>query len=99
MFVRMSHWKCKKEFWTEDFKLFNKGAVSIMENHSGFIKAMLLGGKNTSERIAFTMWENEEAYSNFSRHKDLEKIIKMFEHMYEKNGSPKPFEYEVRAES
>ena len=27
MFVRMSHWKCKKEFWTEDFKLFNKGAV------------------------------------------------------------------------
>ena len=42
MFVRMSHWKCKKEFWTEDFKLFNKGAVSIMENHSGFIKAMLL---------------------------------------------------------
>ena len=52
MFVRMSHWKCKKEFWTEDFKLFNKGAVSIMENHSGFIKAMLLGGKNTSERIA-----------------------------------------------
>ena len=22
MFVRMSHWKCKKEFWTEAFKLF-----------------------------------------------------------------------------
>ena len=91
MFVRMSHWKCKKEFWTEDFKL--------LKNHNGFIKAMLLGIKNTSERIAFTMWDNEEAYSNFSSHKDLEKIIKMFEHMYEKNGSPKPFEYEVRAES
>ena len=53
MFVRMSHWKCKKEFWTEDFKLFNNGAVPIMKNHNGFIKAMLLGGKDSSERIAF----------------------------------------------
>ena len=99
MFVRMSHWKCKKEFWTEDFKLFNISAVPIMKNHNGFIKAMLLGGKDSSERIAFTQWDNEQSYNSFSNHKDLKKIIKMFDHMYEKNGSPKPFEYEVRAQS
>ena len=74
MFVRMSHWKCKKEFWTEDFKLFNNGAVPIMKNHNGFIKAMLLGGKDSSERIAFTQWDNEQSYNSFSNHKDLKKL-------------------------
>ena len=70
-----------------------------MKNHNGFIKAMLLGGKDSSERIAFTQWDNEQSYNSFSNHEDLKKIIKMFDHMYEKNGSPKPFEYEVRAQS
>ncbi|MFL2801719.1 MAG: hypothetical protein ACJ0DD_03030 [Paracoccaceae bacterium] len=89
MFVRMSYWKCKKEFWTEDFKLFNNGAVPIMKNHNGFIKAMLLGGKDSSERIAFTQWDNEQSYNSFSNHEDLKKIIKMFDHMYEKKRKSK----------
>ena len=43
MRVRMSHWNCKPEFWGRDQALFEGQAVSIMQGHEGFVRAMLLG--------------------------------------------------------
>ena len=99
MIVRMSYWKCKKKYWSEDKDLFEKGAVPIMENHEGFIRAMLLAEQNSVNRIAFTVWKDDSSYCAFAEHSDLKRITKMFAHMYAESGEPKPYEYVVRAHS
>ena len=54
MFVRMSYWKCLPSYWGEDIKLFETGAVKIMQRHDGFVRAMLLAIPGQTQRIAFT---------------------------------------------
>lgn len=99
MFVRMSYWSCKPENWGEDAVLFETGAVPIMQDHPGFVRAMLLGDAGAEQRIAFTVWQNPEAYAAFVDSPDLEKITSMFAHMYVDGKRPGPVkEYEVRAE-
>ena len=98
MFVRMSYWKCLQSCWGEDIKLFESGAVKIMQQHDGFVRAMLLAISGESQRIAFTTWDTPEDYAKFVKSPDLQKIIEMFEHMYEEGGAPSPIEYEVRAQ-
>ena len=99
MYVRMSYWSCKPENWGEDRELFENGAVPIMRGHQGFVRAMLLGEKNAEQRIAFTMWESPEVYQKFVESPDLEKITKMFAHMYVDGKRPGPVcEYDVRAQ-
>lgn len=98
MYVRMSYWDCAPEFWGEDRKLFETGAVPIMQGHRGFVRAMLLATVGETRRIAFTMWENPEDYARFVASPDLEKITQMFAHMYVDGARPEPVEYEVRAQ-
>ena len=98
MFVRLSYWKCLPEYWGADRELFESSAVKIMAAHEGFVRAQLLGTPGGSQRIAFTTWANKADYEKFVKSPDLQNIIVMFEHMYEKGGSPAPVEYEVRAQ-
>ena len=98
MFGRMSYWKCLPEFWGADKELFESGAVRIMQTHKGFVRAQLLGTVGDAQRIAFTTWDTKRDYEEFVRSPDLQKIIIMFQHMYEEGGSPSPLEYEVRAQ-
>ena len=98
MYVRMSYWSCKPENRGEDAELFKNGAVPIMQAHQGFVQAMLLGGQDSEQRIAFTLWENPESYQKFVASPDLEKITLMFAHMYVDGKRPGPVcEYVVRA--
>ncbi len=98
MYVRMAHWKCKAEYWGEDSKLFEAGAVPMMREHAGFVRAMLLGAPSGPQRIAFTVWADRASYDDFVASPDLGRIIDMFSHMYLSDGSPDPVEYEVRAQ-
>lgn len=98
MFVRMSYWNCRKESWGEDSKLFESGAVPIMRNHDGFVRAMLLATPGQSQRIAFTVWTDRAAYQNFVESPDLDEITRMFAHMYVEGALPESVEYEVRAQ-
>ena len=98
MFVRMSYWSCKPENWGEDRELFAKGAVPIMQGHEGFVQAMLLAEMGNEQRIAFTVWDSPAAYQKFVESPDLERITKMFAHMYVGGQRPGPVkEYDVRA--
>ena len=99
MIVRMSYWQCLEKFWGQDQRLFVNGAVPIMKKHRGFIRAMLLGKPGSGQRIAFTVWKDEETYKSFANHPDLKKIVDMFSHMYVRGEEPKPSQYEVRAKS
>ena len=98
MYVRMAYWNCREEFWGEDSELFESGAVPIMQAHAGFVRAMLLATPNETQRIAFTVWQNPEAYQKFVASPDLDKITEMFAHMYVKGTLPDPVEYNVRAQ-
>ncbi|MGI9501081.1 MAG: antibiotic biosynthesis monooxygenase [Geminicoccaceae bacterium] len=98
MFARMAYWNCKQDCWGEDMKLFEQGAVPIMRGHEGFVRAMLLGTPGETRRIAFTVWRDRDAYAAFVASSDLEKITRMFAHMYVEGDRPEPVEYEVRAE-
>lgn len=98
MYVRMAYWNCRKECWGEDIKLFETGAVPIMQGHDGFVRAMLLATPDATQRIAFTVWRDPAAYEAFVASPDLEKITVMFEHMYVEGDRPEPVEYNVRAQ-
>ena len=97
MLVRMAYWNCRQECWGEDSSLFRSGAVPIMQGHEGFIQAMLLATPDAEQRIAFTVWNSPESYQNFVQSPDLEKITKMFAHMYIEGNLPDPVEYNIRA--
>ena len=99
VYVRMSHWSCKRENWGEDAELFKNGAVPMMQSHPGFVQAMLLGEDNAEQRIALTIWEDPESYRRFIQNPDLETITSMFAHMYVGGKLPGPVrEYVVRAQ-
>jgi len=94
----MAFWNCKKECWGEDARIFESEAVPIMRRHDGFVRAMLLGVPGATRRIAFTVWRDRDAYDAFLAGRDLERITRMFEHMYVAGGRPDPVEYEVYAQ-
>lgn len=99
MYVRMAYWSCKPENWGEDARLFENGAVPIMQRHKGFVRGMLLGEPEAAQRIAFTVWTDPDAYKAFVDSPDLEKITVMFAHMYVEDQRPGPIrEYTVRAQ-
>jgi hypothetical protein len=98
MFVRMAYWNCKQDCWGADAALFETGAVPVMQGHAGFVRAMLLAVPGSEQRIAFTVWQNKEAYRTFVEGPDLDRITRMFAHMYAEGNLPEPMEYEVRAQ-
>ena len=97
MLVRMSHWNCKPEFWGRDQALFEGQAVPIMQGHEGFVRAMLLGVPEKTDRIAFTVWTDQDAYAGFRASPDLARITDMFAPMYVDGALPRPSDFEVRA--
>lgn len=97
MIVRMARWQCRPENWGEDRALFESRAVTIMQGHAGFVRAMLLGQPGGTGRIAFTMWQDRAAYDRFRASPDLALITALFAHMYVDGAPPVPEEYEVRA--
>jgi len=97
MIVRMARWQCRPECWGEDRELFESRAVTIMQGHAGFVRAMLLGAPAATGRIAFTVWQDRAAYERFRASPDLALITGIFAHMYVDGAPPVPEEYEVRA--
>ncbi len=97
MIDRMSSWNCRSECWGEDRETFHAMAVPIMQAHDGFVEAMLLAEPEKDQRIAFTVWRDQTAYDAFCAHPDLEKITRIFAHMYVEGIRPRPMDYEVRA--
>lgn len=99
MIVRLAFWACNRAQWGNDKKLFESSAVPLMQAHPGFIQAKLLGKKNDTDRIAFTVWENETAYEAFLASDAFRDITEMFASMYVDDSLPQGQTYEVRASS
>ena len=99
MIVRLAFWACKQAQWGNDKKLFESSAVPLMQAHPGFIQAKLLGKKKDTERIAFTVWEDEASYEAFLASDAFRDITEMFAPMYVDGSLPQGQTYEVRASS
>ncbi len=93
MFVRMSHWQCKPECWAEAEALFDDGALPILEKASGIMGAHLLGEPGTGQRVAHTVWTDRAAHDAFAASADMERITRMFAHMYVDGQRPQAFAY------
>ena len=99
MIVRLAFWACKQAQWGNDKKLFESSAVPLMQAHAGSIPAKLRGERNDTDRIAFTVWENETAYEAFLASDAFRDITEMFASMYVDDSLPQGQTYEVRSSS
>lgn len=89
MIIRISRWNVHPEY--------EEAAVTRWEEHllphtyaacAGLVEASFLGDPESSERIALTVWESEEAYAEALRQGVLAGITEEFRPMYADGRPP-----------
>ena len=99
MIIRMARWYCRAELAAEAETLFSEGAIPILSQQVGFIRAQLLGAENETLRIALTAWENEICYEKFVSSEDMQTITEMFQPMYVDGALPVGSQFHVLKDS